>query len=414
MARWFHPWPLLAIPDLEDTKPVDRCLERKSSSCGSSEPRNLPRMPGPLSDVRVLDLSAVLAGPGCARYFADFGADVIKVERAGVGDTSRNLGWRDVEDGETFFFKTANRNKRFIELDLKSAEDVDRVLKLVEQSHVLVENMRPGKLESLGLGPDVLLARNPKLVIVRVTAFGQTGPYKDRPGFATLAEAMSGFAAINGPADGAPTLPPIALTDEVTALAGAFAAMTALHSGVGQVVDVSLIESINQLMGPLPSLWAKTGQLQPRLGSGLPYSIPRGAYRTSDDKWIAVSTSADSVAARVMDLIGLGGDDRFATVDERMQRRDEVEARMEAWMAQRTLAEALDAFDKADAAAAQIYNMQDLFEDPHAQEREMFINADGHPMVSVVAKLSETPGEVRHPGRALGADQRSVFEEFGL
>lgn len=371
-------------------------------------------MAGPLSDIRVLDLSTVLAGPGCARYFADFGADVIKVERAGVGDTSRNLGWRDPDDGETFFFKNANRNKRFVELDLKQPDDVERVLKLVEQSHVLVENMRPGKLESLGLGPDVLLARNPSLVIVRVTAFGQTGPYRNRPGFATLAEAMSGFAAINGPADGAPTLPPIALTDEVTALAGAFAAMAALHSGVGQVVDVSLIESINQLMGPLPSLWAKTGQLQPRLGSGLPYSIPRGAYRTKDDKWIAVSTSADSVAARVMDMIGLGGDSRFATVDQRMERRDEVEERMQAWAAQRTLTEALAEFEKADAAAAEIYDMQALFEDPHAQAREMFIDADGHPMVGVVAHLSETPGEVRHPGRALGANTDEIFREFDL
>ncbi len=371
-------------------------------------------MPGPLSDLRVIDLSTVLAGPGCARYFADFGADVIKVERAGVGDTSRNLGWRDPEDGETFFFKNANRNKRFLELDLKDPADVERVLKLVEHSDVVVENMRPGKLESLGLGPDVLLARNSKLVIVRVTAFGQTGPYRDRPGFATLAEAMSGFAAINGPADGAPTLPPIALTDEVTALAGAFAAMTALHSGVGQVVDVSLIESIVQLMGPLPSLWAKMGELQPRLGSGLPYSIPRGAYQTKDGRWIAVSTSADSVAARVIEMIGLGGDERFATVDDRMLHRDEVEARMQAWAAERTLTEALDGFAAADAAAAEIYDMQNLFEDPHATAREMFVEADGHPMAGVVARLSETPGEVRHPGRSLGSDNDEIYREFDL
>ncbi len=369
---------------------------------------------GPLSDLRVLDLSTVLAGPGCARYLGDFGADVIKIERRGIGDTSRNLGWRDPEDDETFFFKNANRNKRFIELDLREADDVERVLKLVDHSQVLVENMRPGKLEALGLGPDVLLARNPTLVIVRVTAFGQTGPYRDRPGFATLAEAMSGFAAINGPADGPPTLPPIALTDEATALAGAFAAMVAVHSGVGQVVDVNLVESINQLMGPLPSLWAKTGQMQPRLGSGLPYSVPRGAYETSDDRWIAVSTSADSVAARVMNMIGLGDDERFATVDTRMIHREEVEERMVAWTAERTLEEALDAFEKADAAAAPIYNMKDLFDDPHAQARGMFIEAEGHPMAGPIARLSATPGQVRHPGRARGHDQDEVVKEFGL
>ena len=176
--------------------------------------------PGPLADVRVIDLASVLAGPGCARHLADFGADVIKVERTGVGDTSRNLGWRDTSDDETFFFKVANRNKRFIELDLRADDDRERLLKLVDEANVLVENMRPGKLEALGLGPGDPARRNPGLVIVRVTAFGQTGPYRNRPGFATLAEAMSGFAALNGTEDGPPTLPPVALTDEVTALVG--------------------------------------------------------------------------------------------------------------------------------------------------------------------------------------------------
>lgn len=362
---------------------------------------------GPLADLRVLDLSTVLAGPGCARYLGDFGADVIKIERPGVGDSARNLGWRD-DDGETFFFKGANRNKRFIELDLTSDEGRERLLELVDTSRVLVENMRPGKLEKLGLGPDVLLARNPKLVIVRVTAFGQTGPYKDRPGFATLAEAMSGFAAINGDPDGAPTLPPIALTDEATALAGAFAAMVAVHSGVGQVVDVSLIDSLLQFMGPLPSLWLKKGELQPRLGSGLPYSIPRGVYATNDGAHIAVSTSADSVAARVMALIGLGGDDRLGTVDGRMVHRDLVESTMAAWVAERSLDEALDAFGQADAAAAEVYDMAGLAADPHAIERELFVEADGYPMTNLIARLSATPGAVRHPGRPLGYDNDTV------
>ncbi len=370
-------------------------------------------MSGPLNDLRVLDLSTVLAGPGCARHLADFGADVIKIERPGTGDTARNLGWRD-DDGETFFFKGANRNKRFIQLDLRSEIGRGHLLQLVEQSDVLVENMRPGKLEALGLGPEVLLERRPSLVIVRVTAFGQDGPYAHRPGFATLAEAMSGFAALNGDADGSPTLPPVALTDEVAGLAAAFAAMVAVHSGVGQVVDANLLESMIQLMGPLPSLWMKAGVLQPRLGSGLPYSIPRGTYRTSDGKWIAISTSADSVAARVMELVGLGGDSRVATVADRMEHRLLVEEQVAAWVAERSLAEALTAMERADAAAAQVYDMDDLVEDPHIVARGTFVEADGYPMPGVIARLSATPGSVRWPGRSVGSDDASVFDEFGL
>ena len=363
---------------------------------------------GPLANIRVLDLAAVLAGPGCARHLADFGADVIKVERTGVGDTARNLGWRDPSDDETYFFKVANRNKRFVELDLRQPDDHSRLLALAEEANVLVENMRPGKLEALGLGPDVLLERNPSLVIVRVTAFGQSGPYRDRPGFATLAEAMSGFAALNGAEDGPPTLPPVALTDEVTALVGAFATMVALHSGVGQVVDANLIESMMQIMGPLPSLWLQGGELQPRLGSGLPYSIPRGSYRTKDDRWIAVSTSADSVAARVMELIGLGGDPRVTTTVDRMANRTLVEERMAAWVADRTLDEALREFEAADAAATAVYDMADLVDDPHATDRGIFVDAEGFRMQGVAARLSETPGEVRWPGRPLGADNATI------
>lgn len=366
----------------------------------------------PLSDLRVLDLSTVFAGPGCARYLADFGADVIKVERPGVGDSARNVGWRDPQDGQTLFWKVTNRGKRCIELDLTSDEGRETLLRLVERSHVLVENMRPGKLEALGLGPDVLLARNPRLVVTRVTAFGQDGPYKDRPGFATMAEAMSGFAAMNGAADGPPTLPPIALTDEVTALAGAFATMVALHSGVGQVVDVNLLESLLQLMGPLPSLWLTQGELQPRLGSGLPYTVPRGTYRTSDDRWVAISTTADSVARRVMALIGLGDDERFATFPGRMAHRDEVEARMAAWCQARTRDEVVAAFEAVDAAAAPVYDLAELAGDPHVVARQVFPVVEGFPMQGLVARLSATPGRVGAPGRPAGADTDQVLAEL--
>ncbi|MFV0256996.1 MAG: CaiB/BaiF CoA transferase family protein [Acidimicrobiales bacterium] len=368
-----------------------------------------PPRTGPLADLTVLDLSTVLAGPGCARHLADFGADVIKVERPGVGDSARNLGWRDPADDLTYFFKLSNRNKRFVELDLRSESGREQLLGLVDRADVLVENMRPGKLEALGLGPDVLHRRNPNLVITRVTAFGQTGPYRDRPGFATLAEAMSGFAALNGDADGPPTLPPVALTDEVTALAGAFATMVAVHSGVGQVVDVNLIESLVQLLGPLPALWLKEGIQQPRLGSGLPYSVPRGAYRTADDQWVAVSTSADSVAARVLDLIGLGGDERLRANTGRMEHRDLIEDRMAAWMAQRTLTEAMDQLAEADAAAAEVYDVAQLCADPHAVDRGMFPDVGGLAMQGAVARLSATPARLRWPGRALGADNEAVL-----
>jgi crotonobetainyl-CoA:carnitine CoA-transferase CaiB-like acyl-CoA transferase len=257
-----------------------------------------PAGEGALGDLRVIDLSTVLAGPGCARYLADFGADVIKVERPGGGDSLRSMGWRDPRDDVTLFWKLVGRGKRTIVVDLKTPDGVDILRRLCDTADVLVENLRPGKLEALGLVPDELIARNPTLVVTRVTGFGQDGPYAGRPGFATLAEAMSGFAAINGEPDGGPLLPPIALTDEVTALVAAFATLAAVHSGIGQVVDVNLLESLFQLMGPLPSAYALLGYEQPRLGSGIPYTVPRSTYRTADDRWVAVSTSAVSHSRR--------------------------------------------------------------------------------------------------------------------
>ena len=228
----------------------------------------------PLSDLRVLDISTVLAGPNCARYLADFGADVIKVEQAGKGDSLRGMAWRDPSDGSGLWWKLVNRNKRMISLDLKADEDKALFLRLVDGANVLVENFRPGTLERLGLSPDTLLKRNDKLVIVRVTGFGQTGPYASRPGFASIAESMAGLSAISGDPDGPPMLPPIALTDEVTGIAAAFAALVAVHSGVGQVVDVNLLQTVFQIMGPLISLYKLSGELQPRMGSQLPYTVP--------------------------------------------------------------------------------------------------------------------------------------------
>jgi crotonobetainyl-CoA:carnitine CoA-transferase CaiB-like acyl-CoA transferase len=361
-------------------------------------------MTGPLADLRVIDCSTVVAGPGCSRYLADFGADVIKVERPDGGDSARRLGWVDPRDGQTLWWKLLGRGKRCVTIDLKSPDGLDAMLSLCDEAHVLVENFRPGTLERLGLGPSVLLARNPALVITRITGFGQDGPYAGRPGFATLAEAMSGFAAVNGEPDGPPLLPPIALTDEVTGLAAAFATMVALRSGVGQVVDVNLLESMLQLMGPLISAWHLLGYRQPRLGSGIPYSVPRGTWRTADGVWLALSTSSEGVARRVLALLGLDGDSRFGTNDARIVNREAMDAAVADWIGARPAAEVLDAFHAAEAAIAPVMSVADIAEDPHIAARGYVVEVDGVPMQGLIARLSATPGSVRWAGRALGAD----------
>lgn len=356
----------------------------------------------PLADLKVLDISTIFAGPHCARYLADFGADVVKVEQPS-GDSSRNIGWR-AADGETLWWKLANRGKRAITLDLKNTEDLATLKRMLSVADVLVENLRPGKLEALGLIPDELIETNPKLTITRVTGFGQSGPYRNRPGFATLAEAMSGFSAMSGEAGGAPLLPPIALTDEVTGLAAAFATMVAVHSGGGQTVDVNLLETMMQIMGPLISAWHTEGYLQPRLGSGIAYSVPRGTYQASDGGWIAVSTSSDVIAQRVMKLIGVAEDERFQTFDGRIANREEVDKLMADWVKKRTLSEALESFELAEAAAAPVLNVGELSSDRHVAERGALVEVDGIVMQSLIAQLSKTPGSVRWAGRSLGAD----------
>jgi crotonobetainyl-CoA:carnitine CoA-transferase CaiB-like acyl-CoA transferase len=368
-----------------------------------------------LDGLRVIDMATVLAGPGAARYLADFGADVVKVEAPG-GDGTRRMGWIDPTDGQSLMWKLLGRGKRSVVVDLKSATGLDRMRRLLATADVLVENLRPGTLERLGLAPDDLLAANPGLVILRVTGFGQDGPYASRPGFATMAEAMSGFASINGEPDGGPLLPPIALTDEITALAGAFAVMVALRhrdrTGEGQVVDVNLLETMLQVMGPLTSAYARLGYLQPRLGSGIPYTVPRGTYRCADGAWIAISTSAESVAGRVMELLGIADDPRFATFEGRVEHRDELDAIVAAWVGARPAAEVLAAFDEVHAAIAPVYTVADLLADPHVRARGSVIEVDGLPMPGLLARFSRTPGAVRHAGRALDADAATVWADL--
>ena len=361
-----------------------------------------------LAGLRVLDLSTVLAGPNCARYLADFGADVIKIERPDGGDSLRNMGWRDPVDGEGLWWRLVNRNKRTIALNLKDDTDRDLFLRLIDDADVLVENFRPGVLEKLGFAPEVLHARNAKLIITRVSGFGQDGPYANRPGFASIAEAMSGLASITGVPGGDPMLPPFALTDEVTGLVAAFATMVALWSGQGQVVDVSLLESLFQILGPLMTVWLTRGELQPRMGSLLPYTVPRGVYRCSDGQFVGISTSSDSIAARVVHLLGFDGDDRFTTFAGRIANREIIEAAMEAWFAQRTQAEALAIFQEIEAAAGPILSMEDIEKDPHYIAREAVITVEGTPMQGLIARLSATPGAVKWRGRATDADGDAI------
>jgi len=367
-------------------------------------------MSGPLSDIRVLDISTVLAGPNCARYLADFGADVIKVERPDTGDSLRGMAWRDPRDGSGLWWKLVNRNKRNIALDLKNIDDRELFLKLLDEANVLVENFRPGTLERLDLHPDMLIARNPKLVVVRVSGFGQDGPYAKRPGFASIAESMAGLAAISGDPDGPPMLPAIALTDEVTGITAAFAAMVALHSSVGQVVDVNLLTTIFQMMGPVISLFKLSGELQPRLGSGLPYTVPRGVYQCADGKWVGVSASSDSVAARVMKILGLETDERFTTFGGRMEHRELLQELMGKWCATRTRDEVVAIFEEAEAAVGPVFDMSDIAHDPHYAARNMIQIVGDTPMQGLIAALSKTPGGLRSEGKPKDSDRVDIVK----
>jgi len=364
-----------------------------------------------LEGLRVVDMATVLAGPAAGKYLADFGADVIKIE-APEGDGTRRMGWMPPDGGDAYMWQIVGRGKRSVVADLKTEDGLALLRRLVDDADVLIENFRPGTMERLGLDPTELLKRNPRLVILRVSGFGQTGPYRSRPGFASIAEAMSGFASLSGEPDGAPLLPPIALTDEVTGIVGAFSIMVALRhrdaTGEGQVVDVNLLESILQMMGPLPAAYAGLGYEQPRMGSGIPYSVPRGTYQCADGAWIAISASAESVAARVLELLGVSDDPRFTSFAGRSEHRVELDALMSAWVSQRNCDDALAEFDAAHAAAARVYSIGDVVADPHVRERSVLIEVDGVLMTGPVARLDRTPGEVRGAGPSLGADTEDV------
>ncbi|MEU5118595.1 CaiB/BaiF CoA transferase family protein [Streptomyces asoensis] len=380
--------------------------------------------PAPLHGIRVLDLATLFAGPLAATMLGDFGADVVKVEHPTRPDPSRGHG--PSKDGVGLWWKILGRNKRTITLDLSRPGGRATLLRLVRTADVVVENFRPGTLEKWDLGWDTLSAANPRLVLARVTAFGQFGPYAHRPGFGTLAEAMSGFAAITGEPDASPTLPPFGLADSIAGLATAYAVMTALagrdRTGEGQVVDMAIIEPILTVLGPQPLWYDQLGYVQARTGNRSANNAPRNTYRTADGGWVAVSTSAQSVAERVMRLVGrpdLIDEPWFATGADRAAHADALDEAVGSWIAARDRVDVLAAFEKAEAAIAPVQDVRDVMTDPQYQALDTITAVDDPElgrvrMQNVLFRLSATPGAIRWAGRPHGADTEEVLTELGL
>ncbi|MFM9694032.1 CoA transferase [Streptomyces europaeiscabiei] len=378
----------------------------------------------PLSHLRVLDLATLFAGPLAATMLGDFGAEVIKIEHPTKPDPSRGHG--PSKNGVGLWWKLLGRNKRTLTLNLSTPGGRDTLLRLAATADVIIENFRPGTLEKWGLGWKELSAANPRLVLARVTGFGQFGPYAHRPGFGTLAEAMSGFAAITGEPDAPPVLPPFGLADSIAGLATAYAVMTALaardRTGEGQTVDMAIIEPILTVLGPQPLWYDQLGHVQPRTGNRSANNAPRNTYRTADGSWVAVSTSAQSIAERVMRLVGrpeLIDEPWFGSGAERARHADVLDEAVGAWIARHTREEVIEVFEKAEAAVAPIQDVREVMTDPQYRALDTITTVDDPDlgplrMQNVLFRLSATPGAIRWAGRAHGADTDSVLTELGL
>jgi crotonobetainyl-CoA:carnitine CoA-transferase CaiB-like acyl-CoA transferase len=379
--------------------------------------------PGPLDGVRVVDAATLAAGPLVATAMGEFGADVIKVEQPGAGDPLRT--WGDRKDDIGLVWKSMSRNKRCVTLDLRQADGQDLFHGLLEVSDVLVIGNRPSAMARWGIDYESVHRRHPQLVMLHVSGFGRGGPKSDSPGFGTLAEAMSGFAHLTGQPDGPPTLPPFMLADGVAALASTYAVMMALyhrdvHGGGGQLVDVNLIEPLARLIESATLAYDQLGKITGRVGNRFDASAPRNAYRTADDKWLALSSASPTIAARVyraIDRPDLADNPDYVDSIPRQQRAAEVDGLVADWVATRTLDEAMATFGAASVAAAPIYDAEQLLADEHLVARGTFVQVDDPDLGSVtvqapVAVLSETPGRIAHLGRHLGADNDAVFGDL--
>jgi len=379
-----------------------------------------------LHGVKVLDLSNLIAGPGISTILADFGADVIKVEHPEKGDYIRN--WGHKKNGIPLAWKSHGRGKRLLAIDLNTPEGQRIIRRIAADMDILIESYRPGKMEQWGLDYETLAANNPGLILIRITGWGQTGPYRDRPGFGTLAEAFSGFAHITGQPDGPPTLPSFALGDGITSLVGVNAVMMALyhrdvHGQTGQVIDLSIFESLFSVLGPQAIEYDQLGKSQNRFGNRSPRGVPRNAYKTSDDRWVAISASASDMAFRLFKAIerdDMVHDPKFANPQQRLANGDEVDAIVTAWVKSHPLDFVMARFTAFEVPIAPVYNIDQIMKDPHYQARETIIQLDDEDlgpvkMANIPAKFSKTPGKIRHTGRtAIGHDTVDILKSLGL
>jgi crotonobetainyl-CoA:carnitine CoA-transferase CaiB-like acyl-CoA transferase len=380
-----------------------------------------PNASAPLDGIRVVDLSRLVAGNMVSLQLADQGAEVVKIEDPRVGDPLR--AWR--VKGLSLHWKVYARNKKSLAINLRPQAGRDALMELVARSQVLIENYRPGTLEGMGFGPDVLHARNPGLIIVRITGFGQDGPYRDRPGFGSLVEGMSGFAAKNGFADRPPVLPPLALADMIAGLYGAYAVMIALREvergGKGQVIDLPLLDPIISILGPDAAIYRVTGEKPQRTGSRSLTTSPRNVYGTKDGRFIAISASIQVMAERLFRAIGredMIDDPRFRTNTDRVRNIDECDGAVAAFIAARTLDENMTIFQAAEVTASPVYEIDQLIDDEHIQARGVLVEAPDDEMGSVlmhnvIPRLSATPGRIRRPAPTLGQHTREMLVAIG-
>jgi crotonobetainyl-CoA:carnitine CoA-transferase CaiB-like acyl-CoA transferase len=378
-----------------------------------------------LEGLRVLDAATLFAGPTAATMLADFGAHVVKIEHPTKGDPVRGHGYS--KDGHSLWWANIGRNKKTLALDFSKPEGANLLLDLIENTDVFIENFRPGTLEKWGVGPEALLARNPKLIIARVTGFGQFGPYSNRAGFGTLAESMSGFAAMTGEPGAAPTLPPFGLADGISALAISQAIMFALFAqknerseafNKGQVIDLAIIEPILAILGPQATVYDQLSIVQPRTGNRSVNNSPRNTYLTRDGKWLAVSTSAQSIAERVLTLVGhpeVIAEPWFKSGSTRADHSDILDKYVGDWIQSRDSSEVIKAFEDAEAAVAPIYDIRDILTDPQFIALKTILDVNDPQlgtikMQNVIYRMSSTPGEIKWTGRPKGADTREILE----